>query len=226
MNADLLPDPEAWVSVVAIWLLLLGLGARWRQVSASRGGRLALAAAAIAFLFLPVGGLPVWSWCFGVYPNPCLPMLVLLLARRLPRFFGKVFLQPADWNAVWLFGAVAGAVIYLCPALFGGIDIYFWGWDRTLAAGVLAGGATLFLAFGNRFGIILLAALLAYAVGLLESANCWDYVVDPVYWLASMGVVLRRAIAWALTARAESVPAAALPEAMAAPVAAVSISRA
>jgi hypothetical protein len=45
--------------------------------------------------------------------------------------------------------------------------------------------------------VLLVAALVAFALGALESSNCWDYVVDPIYWLASIVVIVRRgAIAW------------------------------
>jgi len=50
-----------------------------------------------------------------------------------------------------------------------------------------------FLAWGNRFGVVLLSALLAYALTALESRNCWDYVMDPFFWLISLGILVVRA---------------------------------
>jgi hypothetical protein len=63
---------------------------------------------------------------------------------------------------------------------------------------VLFGGAGLAAALllwgGNRFGYVLLLALLAYATGFQESENLWDYLLDPVYGAVSLLVVLWSAL--------------------------------
>lgn len=192
MNAPLLPTIDALVAFTTMWLILLGLGVRMLRSPATRRTNLTLALVALAVLLVPIAGLPVWSWLFSYYPNPCLPMLGLLIARRCPRFMGVTFFQQADWTATWTFGAIVGSVIYLQPMVWGGFDFYYWGWDSDHAAWLLAAGAVAFLAFGNRFGVLLLLALVAFAISGLESSNCWDYVIDPVFWLASMIVVIRQ----------------------------------
>jgi len=60
--------------------------------------------------------------------------------------------------------------------------------------------------------VLLLAALIAYACRALESANCWDYVVDPFYWMIGVVVVTRRAAGalvsrWRLRRTGEAPPA-------------------
>jgi hypothetical protein len=130
---------------------------------------------------------------FSYYPNPSLPILGLLIAQRSPRFLGVTIFQSADWWATWIFGAVVGSLVYLQPLIFGrGFDFHYWGWHSNYAAAVLTLTAIMFLARGNRFGVLLVAALVAFALGALESTNCWDYVVDPIYWLASVVVIVRR----------------------------------
>jgi hypothetical protein len=92
-----------------------------------------------------------------------------------------------------MFGACVGSVLYLHPLCFGTIDLYYWGWDREgpWAIGALA---IAFLACGNRLGVLLLLALIAFAVDVLESTNCWDYIIDPFFWLISVTVVITRFI--------------------------------
>jgi hypothetical protein len=41
------------------------------------------------------------------------------------------------------------------------------------------------LFFRNRFSAVLLAAVIAYNLRLLESTNLWDYLVDPILVLVS-----------------------------------------
>jgi hypothetical protein len=207
MNAPLLPTIDALVAFTTMWLILLGLGVRMLRSPATRRTNLTLALVALAVLLVPIAGLPVWSWLFSYYPNPCLPMLGLLIARRCPRFMGVTFFQQADWTATWTFGAVVGSVIYLQPLVWGGFDFYYWGWDSDHAAWLLAAGAVAFLAAGNRFGVLLLMALVAFAISGLESSNCWDYIIDPVYWLASMIVVTRQGWAQLRTRWKNRVPA-------------------
>jgi hypothetical protein len=89
-----------------------------------------------------------------------------------------------------MFGAITGSVLYLHPIFFRSLDLYYWGWDRAGAAWALAALAGIFLAGGNRLGVLLLGALIAYSVDALESANCWDYLIDPLYWLISLGVTV------------------------------------
>jgi len=206
-----LPTLDALPTCFVLWLLFIGLGARLKALPPTRGTYLALAVVAAAALLVPIRGLPLWSWVFSCYPNPSLPMLGLLVARRLPRFAGITFFQRGDWLATWVFGAVAGSAIYLPPLLNAPVDLYYWGWDRDHAAWILAGGAVALLAAGNRFGILLLVTLVGFTLSGLESSNCWDYVLDPVYWLASVLVLVRQG--WAAVRerrvnRAAPVPAA------------------
>lgn len=172
-----------------LWLALLWLGARLglRRPGPRVKGLLGVVAGLA--LFVPLGGLPLWCRMFSYYPNPSLPMLGLVGAALGARLFGREFLPPADRRAVWIFGFGAGSLLYLNPILFGAVDLYYWGWQRDTAVWSLAAVAVGFLLWGNRLGVLLFAALVAYAGNALESQNCWDYVMDPLYWLLSAGAI-------------------------------------
>jgi len=193
MNPAWLPPSDALAVFAAVWLMLLGFGGRFMPLPASVALRLAIAAAAMGVMLVPIKELQLWNWVFSYYPNPSLPILGLLIAQRSPRFLGVTIFQSADWWATWIFGAVVGSLVYLQPLIFGrGFDFHYWGWHSNYAAAALTLTAIMFLARGNRFGVLLVAALVAFALGALESTNCWDYVVDPIYWLASVVVIVRR----------------------------------
>jgi hypothetical protein len=212
------------VSIASLWLALLWLWSR--RTSACRPGTIVktlAGATTVLLLFVPFDGVPLWNRAFSFYPNPSLPMLGIVCAALWSRLFGLVVFQRSDWQAIWGFGAVAGSALYLHPMLFGGVDLYYWGWERAAAAATVGTLAVIFFARGSRFGVLLLAALMSYAVTALESQNCWDYIIDPFYWLISLGVLGSRAVVACLrpanvppvasTRVAESkIPAAALPE--------------
>lgn len=186
------------ILVATLWFALLWACARLGKRGCTRGVKVGLGVAAVLVLFLPMGDLRLWSWAFTFCPNPSLPLLGMVGAGLWQRLFGLVIFQRADWRAIWIFGAVAGSALYLHPMIFGSLDLYYWGWHRESAGWGLALLGIVFLAAGNRHGVLLLAALIAFALNALESGNCWDYVIDPFYWMIGMVALFTRAAAWAL----------------------------
>lgn len=201
MSPRIDPLVSGLVFGVALWLGLLwtwtrfNLGRRGRWVNVSFG------VAAMLLLFVPFGGRPLWNWAFSFCPNPSLPMLGLVSAALWQHLFGVTVFKPADWRAAWIFGAVAGSLLYLHPMALGGLDLYYWGWHGEVAIYGLAALTLGFLAWGNRLGVLFLAALVAHRLGALESRNCWDYVVDPFYWMASLAMGATHAVGWLMERR-------------------------
>ncbi len=191
----------ALMLVTMLWFAGLWLGTRLRGRGCSRLVKLGLGVAAVLILFLPVNGARLWSLAFSFCPNPSLPLLGMVCAGLWQRLFGVVVFRPADWRATWLFGAIAGSALYLNPMIFGSLDLYYWGWDRVGAAWGLAALAVVFLVYGNRHGVLLLAALMAFALDALESANCWDYAIDPFYWGIGVVATIARAVTAVLARR-------------------------
>ncbi len=92
-----------------------------------------------------------------------------------------------EWTTAWVFGAIGGLTLYPMALGLGSFDPYEWGWSISplfLVIGVL----TAWLIWrGNRFGLLLLLAAAAFQLRLLESTNYWDYLLDPIYSLVSLG---------------------------------------
>ena len=189
----MIPPFHAMILLATLWLVLLWAAARLRVGRGLRRVSLGFCVAAALLLFVPVQGLRLSTWAFGFWTNPSMLLLGVVCAGLWQRLFRVDVLKPADWTATWAFGAVAGSVLYLHPMIFGSVDLYYWGWERGVAAWGLAAVAIGLLAIGNRLGALLLAALTGFACDALESANCWDYVVDPIFWLLSLGVLAGRA---------------------------------
>lgn len=189
MSFPLITAICALVTGAMMWLALLWLSSRLKMNRRRAGVKALFGMAAVGLLFVPIGELPLWSRVFSFYPNPSLPMLGLVCAALWQRLLGIEVLKPADWTAAWAFGALAGSLLYFHTIFGGGADLYYWGWERDVAAWTLAALAAGFLAWGNRFGVLLIAALMAYGVNALESRNGWDYAMDPFYWILSLAVL-------------------------------------
>ncbi len=186
MSSSIAQAFYAFVLIVSLWLGLLWTYSRLRKSGPRpRARQIGFGVVTVLLLFVPIAGAPLWNRIFSYYPNPSLPMLGIVCAALWHRLFGLPVFRTGDWRAIWIFGFIAGSALYLNPLLLGSVDLYYSGWDRQVATWVLAGLAIAFVAFGNRLGVLFLAALMAYGIGALESRNCWDYVMDPFYWVIS-----------------------------------------
>jgi phosphoglycerol transferase MdoB-like AlkP superfamily enzyme len=175
---------------VGPWLILLlglqalaGVGGLRR-----RGGpRLTLLGlVAAGLLLLPIQGFPIAEWLRGVGANFSVPFIGLIAVAVWQREFRRQLFSRADWTASWAFGAVAGLGLYPFALGWGSFDPYAWGWSFSPLFVISAVLTALLVWKQNRFGLLLLLAIAASHLRLLESANYWDYLLDPVYCLASL----------------------------------------
>jgi hypothetical protein len=99
---------------------------------------------------------------------------------------------------VWI--ALVAIVFYPLALGVSMLDPYAWGYDSiALLAAVIITALIAWLAGSNRIAIILAMAILAWAAGWHESANLWDYILDPI--LGLMGNWLTDSIELAGTRR-------------------------
>jgi hypothetical protein len=93
---------------------------------------------------------------------------------------------------VWI--ALVAIVFYPLALGVGMLDPYSWGYGSIgLLAAVIATALLALLLGSNRIAIILAIAILAWAAGWHESANLWDYILDPFLGLWAIGSLIRSA---------------------------------
>ena len=197
-------------TTVIVWTFMVPLLLLWWIFQRAAGLRgwiptLIAGVAALGAVMFPWFGHSLPHWSAGLSANFGVITVVLLLAGIFDRASGSSFLGERDWRAAWIFGAVASLLLY--PSALGlgpqNFDAYALGWPWLFRSQslLLFGGVGLTAAWliwlGNRFGYVLALALLAYATGFQESANLWDYLLDPVFGVASLLVTL-----WSLFRRA------------------------
>ena len=154
---------------------------------------------AIGLLAVPVRGISIAGWVRGLNANFSILFAGLLAVAVWEAEFRRNLFSARDWAAGWVFGALAGLGLYPLALGWGRFDPYEWGWTFSplfVAGAVLT---VILLWKQNRFGFLLLLAILAYNLRLLESTNYWDYLLDPVFCAVSMV-----AIAWGLLPRVGS----------------------
>ena len=186
MSQDLIHQLYAGVAPwAALALLLVGRnphpGIRRKMAALLLPGLLLLAA--------PVKGWNAAAWIRVLEPNPSITLTALLLVALASRLSGKALFRRGDWSTAWLFGAAASLVLYPMGLGLTRIDPYGWGWGPALPA-CTALLVTILLLRGNRFGLVLIAVFAGFLLGLPESANFWDALLDPFLAIVSLLITL------------------------------------
>ncbi len=131
----------------------------------------------LGMLGLPLA-LPLAGYVRGFTGDFSIVTVLLLLST--------VWLPTNQRIPIWFRGGVVliGTVFYIGALGYGMNDPYAWGYGSLPFLLTIVGvGLCCWFAGWYRGVIILSLAVLAWCVGLHESGNMWDYVVDPYLWV-------------------------------------------
>jgi hypothetical protein len=135
-------------------------------------------------LWLPAGTahLPIVAYVRGVSSDLSLTLVALACLGLWQGFSGRELAGNLEKTPLLAVVLAAGVFLYPTALGWGDWDAYRLGWG---SYGMLLGLVALVLAFwcqGLRLLPLLVAlALLGWVVGVMESDNLWDYLIDP--WL-------------------------------------------
>ena len=145
--------------------------------------RAVLLLAGIVLALWPVGGLPLAGYLRGFTGDLSVTTLILTLSACISIFVDKEIFRQSSLTAL-LFLVVAGAQ-FLYPFALGltNFDPYSLGYGSTAFAVVLS--LLCLVAWYLDLYLVLLCvtlAIIAFLLGLFESNNLWDYLIDP--WIS------------------------------------------
>ena len=146
-------------------------------------------AACFVLMWLPLGAaqLPLVAYVRGISSDLSITLLALVCIGMVGRWRGQDLVDARERMALQFAVAAAALLLYPMALGWGDWDPYQTGWG---APGMLIGLLAVTLFFwikGLRLLPVLVAlALLAWTLGLLESTNLWDYLLDP--WLAAAAI--------------------------------------
>ena len=180
------------------WVRLLSLGynlgsaANLRSSSWVKGLTLAFF---VALCVPRIGAnLPIVAYIRGISSDLSVTLVVLCCWSLCHRAYGLAAISQREQTAVML--AVAGAALFMYPLAlgWGNWDAYRLGWGNTLEAwGMwLALLALCFVCWVKNLQVLpvlITLALLAWTLGLMESGNLWDYLLDPWLSVFALGFV-------------------------------------
>ncbi|MEN9732814.1 MAG: hypothetical protein RLZ45_809 [Verrucomicrobiota bacterium] len=182
---------EALVVLIATWLLagILRLALRGKTVPRLDG----MICAAALLVLMPWKGVSAAGWVAGATAGFSIPLLALV-AHATGRMLGyRGFLRTSDLRDIGRGGLVLGVLLY--PSVLGWVewDSYQFGWMAYPDLLCLIWTLHLLIR-GSQLGWILVLTLAFWLfqtltgnrLGLMESTNLWDYLVDPVLVLVSI----------------------------------------
>ncbi len=188
------------VAIVAVCMRLPG-------VSRLRPAQLAwLLGAVVAAELIPFDGLPLAAYLRGAIGDLSIPSLVLLLtaiSRQLrghrPAERGSSACGDSDRRTLLALLVIAALVLYPMALGWGLLDSYRLGYGSPwfLCALAAVALAALFWRATETVAVIALAVL-AWSAGWYESSNLWDYLIDPLVAIYSLGALAR---SWVLRPR-------------------------
>jgi hypothetical protein len=143
---------------------------------------------AVFLLFLlPVNGLPVAGYIRGIAGDLSITSIILLGSSVLGRMTGNNCSLVRAQRLLLPVAALAGLALYPFALGLTRFDAYRLGFESPwllLAIFALVLGAW---KTHPSAAIILLCAMASFHLGLLESTNLWDYLIDPWFVLFSWG---------------------------------------
>lgn len=174
-----------------LWRLLAGLGfprlARWLPLLVP------------ALMLVPAGGIHLGGYVRGVLGDLSITTLILLGHHLTGRYCGRAWLAPPELRVVRGTIGITGLLFYPLALGVSPLDPYAWGYASLTLPGLLLAAVLGLWLYGLRAAAWLwLAVAAAFVLGLLESTNLWDYLLDPwlVFyvwggWIAAAGARLR-----------------------------------
>ena len=153
-------------------------------------GPVALAAASVAWI--PLRGIPLGGYPRGLLGDLSITTLVLLAVSLITALSGRRVLGTRSRAALAGWVLVAGVALYPPTLGLTRLDPYELGY-RPLALVLLVAGLVVWW-WWSRLGaaLVLASGVAAFNLGLLESGNLWDYLLDPVLFVWAVYVL----VAW------------------------------
>ena len=177
-----------------LMVLFATLARRLRFNPHGAGWCVGLGLIALGTLMIPVAGLPLARMLAAVMDHWSVPLLALLVAGVAKTFFDAELLRREDRRAMWVFGVLAGVLLYPLALGIGSIDPFAYGWHFGPLFVLVGCVAMLLQWWRNRFGIVMLLAIFAWLAGVAESGNLWDCLTDPVFFFVSVGALVKSVV--------------------------------
>jgi hypothetical protein len=136
-------------------------------------------------VILPVAGSNPWKWINGAIGELSIMTMILLAGFIIRKLTGFSLTGFNTRLHIYLLIFIAGLLLF--PATLGltQFDPYSLGYRFELSLFLLVLSILYWILQQRQLAIILLIIVAANETGILSSNNTWDYLIDPLLWIAS-----------------------------------------
>jgi len=135
-------------------------------------------------VFMPIDGLPVAGYIRGLLGDLSITTLILLFTASMSALLDRNFYKPGSFFLAMLLVLTAGLFLYPFSLGFTDFDPYALGYSSKAFLAFFFAVALTAWYFNLYFLVIIIVLdVSAYLVGIYESRNIWDYLMDPVLTL-------------------------------------------
>ncbi|HQS59519.1 MAG: hypothetical protein B7Y56_10325 [Gallionellales bacterium 35-53-114] len=136
---------------------------------------------------IPLNGLSTAQWLRTLLGDLSVITLVIFANIVAQRLFGLDLLHPVARSNLLRGIVLAGVLLYPLALGLGSIDSYATGFAPLWMVLLLCATSVMVWFRGQRdLAIVLLLPVAAFNLRLLESANLWDYLLDPVLFFYAL----------------------------------------
>lgn len=164
--------------------------ARARRLSLPLRGGLVIAGIVVASV--PIDALPLAGYIRGLTGDLSITTWLLLAAFALSNLFDRDWYRRGEFMILMFLILVGGLTLYPFALGLTYWDPYTLGYDSRAFLVVLLAFA-LWAAYRELYlvALCLTISVLAHSLGLMESRNLWDYLIDPWITFYALGLVLK-----------------------------------
>ena len=152
------------------------------------------AALCIGIGLLRISDLRLIGYPAGVLGDLSVTTQVLLACALVKQLAGIDVLPPRDRDFLLVAAAWTGLLLYSLSSGLTPLDVYSLGFGSAAFIVLLALAVITCWYYRPGAALVLLLGVLAFELGLLPSANAWDYLLDPALVLFGWGWVLAIAL--------------------------------
>ncbi len=176
-----------YFSLIASFTMVV-INRRWYSI----GSRIALLAISFTILFIPVRGLYLYQYFYGVFGNLSITSVLLLMGFLAKKILNcRQVLYDREKSAIVYSVAVAGLILYPTALGFFPVDLYHLGYHpRFLLILILCLTILAWMVSLRSAAMLPVIAVTAFNLNILESENLWDYLIDPFVVFYAWGWVI------------------------------------
>lgn len=150
--------------------------------------RFSVCALLAAFMVIPVKGLVVAGYVWGLIGDPSIATIALMSLVCIKQLTGREVCDDRNVGALLLLVLAGGAMLYPLALGLSPYDPYALGFGSWMLYSALL--AVALAAWWLQLPLVvawIVASALAYTFGMFESTNLWNYLLDPIAVLIAIG---------------------------------------